>query len=209
MPQKSDTHGLPKNWPSHTPYLTTQSFSPTLDQAVAASLRTRPKDAQDITAAKGPCALVKITPISTPTHPACGQAGLFAVRDLKPGTFILQYLGVVHAPSTAAPEKRDLHAESNYDLSLDRELGACIDADAMGNEARFINDYRGIGNRPNAEFKEIWDPRKRERGMGVWVLGEGKSGKGKAIRKGEEILVSYGRGFWDGRKSAEGTPVGS
>lgn len=25
----------------------------------------------------------------------------------------------------------------------------------MGNEARFINDYRGIANKPNALFKEI------------------------------------------------------
>jgi len=40
--------------------------------------------------------------------------------------------------------------------------------------------------------------------MGVWVLEEknGKSPKGKwkGIKKGEEILVSYGRGFWGARK---------
>jgi hypothetical protein len=58
-------------------------------------------------------------------------------------------------------------------------------------------------DKPNAEFKEIWDERRKERGMGVWVLPEGKSGKGKSVRKGEEILVSYGRGFWDARKDGE------
>lgn len=94
----------------------------------------------------------------------------------------------------------DPHASSNYDLSLDREMGIGIDADKRGNEARFINDYRGVAERPNAEFKEIWDGARKERGMGVWVLPEGKSGKGKGIRKGEEILVSYGRGFWGARK---------
>lgn len=74
----------------------------------------------------------------------------------------------------------------------------------MGNEARFINDYRGVPGveRPNAEFKEIWDGNRKERGMGVWVLPEGKNGKRKGIRKGEEILVSYGRGFWGARKGS-------
>ena len=103
--------------------------------------------------------------------------------------------------------RRDLdpHADSDYDLSLDRELGIGIDAHGMGNEARFINDYRGVAEKANAEFRECWDGRTGERGMGVWVLGEGKkaSGKGKGVRKGQEILVSYGRGFWGARKDVE------
>lgn len=96
----------------------------------------------------------------------------------------------------------DPHAASDYDLSLDRELQLAIDAQRKGNEARFINDYRGVADRPNAEFKEVWDPRRRERGMAVWVLGEGRSGKGRGgVKKGDEILVSYGRGFWGARKT--------
>lgn len=79
-------------------------------------------------------------------------------------------------------------------------MGIGIDADMWGNEARFINDYRGIAERPNAEFREVWDERRKERGMGVFVLPEGKSKQGKGIKKGEEILVSYGRGFWGARK---------
>lgn len=42
--------------------------------------------------------------------------------------------------------------------------------------------------------------------MGVWVLPVGKSGKdgrGKGVRKGEEIVVSYGRGFWGARRAEE------
>lgn len=120
---------------------------------------------------------------------------------MKPGTFILQYLGEVHAPRLDSGPAPDPHASSDYDLSLDREQGIGIDACHKGNEARFINDYRGVAERPNAEFKEVWDERRKVRGMGVWVLGEGKSGKGKGVKKGEEILVSYGRGFWGARKS--------
>lgn len=40
--------------------------------------------------------------------------------------------------------------------------------------------------------------------MGVWVLPAGKSGKGKGIKKGDEILVSYGRGFWGARTGGDG-----
>ena len=164
---------------------------------------------------KGPCHLVKISPISTPSHPAYGQAGLFATKDLKPGTFILQYVGEIHAPFTpplpfATASSIDPHANSDYDLSLVRELGIGLDANTKGNEARFINDYRGVTERANAEFVEVWDRGRGERGMGVFVLGVGKRGRGGGIRKGEEILVSYGRGFWGARRGGgdEGAVTG-
>ncbi|KAK0103398.1 hypothetical protein ONS95_005424 [Cadophora gregata] len=206
----------PKNWPTNLPYLTNPAYSPTLKPTHLTALRTRPQETKDLppNTPKGPSSLVKITSITTLTHPANGQSGLFATKDLKPGTFILQYIGEIHAsplpnpttnpegspPPSPNPPPIDPHASSNYDLSLDRELGIGIDADRRGNEARFINDYRGVAERANAEFKEIWDPVRKERGMGVWVLPEGRSGKGKGVRKGEEILVSYGRGFWGARR---------
>jgi hypothetical protein len=38
--------------------------------------------------------------------------------------------------------------------------------------------------------------------MADWVLAEGRSGKGRGgVKKGDEILVSYGRGFWGARKT--------
>lgn len=200
---------VPKGWPPSTPYLTAPVYSPSLTPAHLTALRTRPRDIPENPAntPKGPCNLGRITPITSPAHPANGQSGLFASKDLKPGTFILQYLGEIHASVTDSESvAKDPHASSDYDLSIDRELGIGIDADKKGNEARFVNDYRGIAERPNAEFKEIWDVRRGERGMGVWVLPERKdrNGKGnKGIKRGEEILVSYGRGFWGARKNGE------
>ncbi|RFU35139.1 hypothetical protein B7463_g1217, partial [Scytalidium lignicola] len=202
---------LPKNWPSNVSYITAPVLSKSLTSSHINQLRCAGKDHAIVPQnnPKGLCNLVKITPITSPPHPAYGQYGLFATKDLKPGMFILRYLGEIH-PSTESPNEPldtstgvsdvDRHAKSDYDLSLDRELGLGIDAEKMGNEARFINDYRGVAEKPNVEFKEIWDEVRRERGMGVWVLGEGKSGKGKGVRKGEELLVSYGRGFWAARK---------
>lgn len=114
----------------------------------------------------------------------------------------LEYIGHIHGPAATGTDAATTgsHEHSDYDLSLDRYVGLGIDADRMGNEARFINDYRGVRERPNAEFREMWVPTRGagERAMGVWVLG-GK-GREKGIRKGEEICVSYGRGFWGARK---------
>lgn len=226
MPGKQTSNYLPKNWPDHLLYLKSPSYSPTLNAEQRASLRIKPQDALSIppNVPRGPCPLVKITQITDPAHPACGQAGLFAARDLKPGSFVLEYLGVIHSspppltpppldspsptptPSTHSPNAKipataDPHASSNYDLSLDRSLSLAIDAATAGNEARYVNDYRGIAARPNAEFREVWHGARQERGMGVWILPFGKSGKGKGgVRKGDEIVLSYGRGFWGARR---------
>lgn len=211
MQQKSSSN-IPKNWPPSLLYLEAPVYSSTIKPIHLSILRTPSIEAKILppSTPKGPCPLVKIVPVSSPSHPAYGQSGLFAVKDLKPGTFILQYLGEIHASpglTSDGTPSTDPHASSDYDLSLDREHGIGIDAQKKGSEARFINDYRGVAERPNAEFKEILDQRRNERGMGVWVLPEGKSGKGKGIRKGEEILVSYGKGFWGARKIEEKSSI--
>lgn len=104
------------------------------------------------------------------------------------------------------------YATSDYDLWLDRDADLAVDAARMGNEARFVNDYRGVPpsrdgekkKKANAEFKAVWDPRIGERCMAVFVLPAGKKVVGRAkmvgIARGEEVLVSYGRGFWQGRR---------
>jgi len=100
---------------------------------------------------------------------------------------IVTYVGYVHAES-------ETDQESDYDLSLERELGVGVDARWMGNEARFINDYRGVKEKANAEFRDCWVGNGRggwERRMGIWAK--------EKIGKGDEILVSYGRGFWQER----------
>ncbi len=111
---------------------------------------------------------------------------------------------------TTNNDEESHHAKSDYDLWLDHAADVAVDAAGMGNEARFVNDYRGIPGkeRPNAEFRGTWDPRfgngSGERGMAVFVLPAGKKAVGKArtvgIARGEEILLSYGKGFWDRRR---------
>ncbi|OCK76307.1 hypothetical protein K432DRAFT_306640 [Lepidopterella palustris CBS 459.81] len=194
--------GLPKGWPPEVTYIRVPIYSKKLPTYALNSLKS-PSTASfkpnPIPTAVGPSRNVRINAISNTSHPAHGQYGLFAAQHLPPDTLIIPYLGFVHG-------KEDVDPASDYDLSLDREAGIGVDATKMGNEARFINDYRGVGpSGPNAEFRETWvdiGNGETEKRMGVFVLSAGKSGKrSKGIAKGEEILVSYGKGFWTERQN--------
>jgi len=127
---------------------------------------------------------VSIRRITATNHPAAGQFGLYACRTIPPNTHICDYLGEVHC------EDRN----SDYDLSLLRTqdgINIGIDASNKGNEGRFVNDYRGVQGRPNALFKEERTTSGELR-ISIW------SGASK-IRKGEEVLVSYGKSWWKAR----------
>lgn len=205
MPKsKSTISKRPKGWPSEITYLQAPCYSKRFDSDKIAVLVIPISDLplnQHARKLSGPYANVKITPITETTHPADGQCGLFASQHLPPDTLILPYLGYVH-------DETDIDENSNYDLSLDREHGIGVDATNVGNEARFINDYRGVSAGPNAEFRDIFvdlGNGKVEKRIGVFVLSAGKSNKrAKGIAKGEEILVSYGKGFWTQRLAAQG-----
>lgn len=190
----------PFQWPKNLEYLTSLRYSKKLDPEVVQTLTTKPANAATVKDTPGPCPRVRIKAITDSAHPAHNQQGLFASQHLPPDTFILSYLGFVHNDDETDPN-------SNYDLSLDRELSIGVDATHHGNEARFINDYRGVAESPNAEFRDIWVDMgggKFQRRMGVYLLSAGKSGKrAKGIAKGKEILLSYGKGFWSERQKAE------
>jgi xeroderma pigmentosum group C-complementing protein len=215
---KNAAAAVPKGWPDGPIFLTRSTHSASLSASQIAELRNRPPAAGEVldelplNLAYGPCCLVQIKPITDPLHPAYGQYGLFAAKDLKPGSLIIPYLGELH-PGTGSGSKAA--EESDYDLWLCRSADVAIDAARAGNEARFINDYRGVPGRkvqgPNVEFREVWDgrggPGKGQRGIAAFVkpatkkqLADSKAGD-VGIAKGKEILVSYGKGFWNGRRN--------
>ncbi|KAI1134110.1 hypothetical protein F5Y05DRAFT_399711 [Hypoxylon sp. FL0543] len=197
----------PKSWPPSIPYLLQPSYAPHVTRSQLQVIRTR---APELTVEiprdfpRGPSTLVKIIPINDSSHPANGQSGLFAAKQLPPGSLVLPYYGVVHS---SLPPYSEAHEKSDYDLWLDRDAALAVDADKAGNEARFVNDYRGVKERPNCEFKECWDSRRGEKSMAVFVLPAGKNAGKKAgtgVGKGEEVLVSYGKGFWSKRRDEQG-----
>lgn len=175
----------PANWPDGVTFLHKSRRSPSVPRAhlpliPACAPSTHP-------------AHLRIRQITDIGHPANGQYGLFTSKKIPPGTLILPYLGLIHGPS-------ERHAESDYDLSLVRlgpvhplnptpgtAVELAIDADEMGNAARMVNDYRGTGSKVNAEFRVV------NGRMELWSLAGG-------VPKGE-ILVSYGKGFWQARNA--------
>ncbi|KAK0967748.1 hypothetical protein LTR54_018258 [Friedmanniomyces endolithicus] len=103
------------------------------------------------TSTTAPTPLLEIRTIKDEKHSAAGQRGLFATQHLGPDSFICLYLGHVHTNTMS-----DEDAHSDCDLSLDHDIGLNVDAARSGNESRYTNDYRGIAERPNAEFRDCY-----------------------------------------------------
>jgi SET domain-containing protein len=136
---------------------------------------------------------------------------LFSRKKIQAGELVIPYLGLLHhtlIPVDGSAEGRDAgneEDESDYDLSLLRlshadprnpfpgyHISIGVDAASQGNAARFVNDYRGVGTAPNAEFR-LDKGEGGELRMEIWSLKQG-------ISKGEEILVSYGKSWWGARQ---------
>ncbi|PSR80750.1 hypothetical protein PHLCEN_2v6666 [Hermanssonia centrifuga] len=176
----------PSHWPGELEYLTSPRYHSSVPVHVRNSLQST---TGALNSAPSQRPSVVIRPITDETHPAKGQYGLFTSKKIPPRTHILDYIGEVHCNE---------RPESDYDLSLcHHEDGSNvgIDASKMGNEARFINDFRGVASRPNALFEECRTAAGELR-MSVWSGPQG-------IKKGDEILVSYGKGFWKARTAQD------
>lgn len=123
--------------------------------------------------------------VQDPDHPAFGQHGLFASRRLEPGVRVIDYVGAV---CLGANEDKT----SDYVCDFGEASQFALDARHAGNEARFINDYRNTGRHANVEFRLRRDTRGEMR-QGVFVCAKA------AVEAGEELLISYGQGYWRSR----------
>ncbi|KAJ3090933.1 hypothetical protein HK102_002184 [Quaeritorhiza haematococci] len=185
----TNSKSKPSNWPQDVAFLTAPQYSPGITKNPKLISKYRPS----VSSPTPPSSIVKIKPITDPSHPAFGQSGLFAAKRLPPRTHVIDYIGYVHTQAESDPT-------SDYDISLDAADGIAVDAARCGNEARFINDYRGVKvpggsalvTRPNVEFGNRMDEKTGETRIAVYV------GKWE-IPKGQELLVSYGKGFWKAR----------
>lgn len=182
----SSSRRQPPLWPSHIQYINAPRYHPSVPGPVRSFLISGTNPAPQKTPISfPPTYLVRIRYITEPSHPARGQNGLFAVRKILPRSHIIDYIGEVHCQDRAG---------SDYDLSLFRSEdgdNVGIDASVMGNEARFVNDYRGIRSKPNAVFVESRTSQGELR-MSIWSSKD-------PIQKGDEILVSYGKNWWRSR----------
>ncbi|BGP19169.1 hypothetical protein JCM10213_005825 [Rhodosporidiobolus nylandii] len=199
------TPAAPPNWPPAVRYLSVPVPSPRLP-AVHKAVYCAPCAPQNLPNAPPKLSVKRI---GDPSHPAYGQCGLFNAsnKPIERGTWLRDYIGIVHGENETDPT-------SDYDLSLLRTVETDeegnekievvgIDATKAGNEARFVNDYRGTGlPRPNAAFElrrfplpPSSSPSAPKEGIRMAVFA-GPHG----IDKNAEICVSYGRGFWEKRR---------
>ncbi|CAJ0640405.1 11003_t:CDS:2 [Entrophospora sp. SA101] len=157
---------IPYNWSNDVTYLYYNDY-------ISTSLKPSPYDVS----------LIK----THPTHPFTASSLLpVAITPNLPNPLVkIKYL----------KDQKDHPAYPGNGLFATKDLKeSTLIISYNGNEARFINDYRGISKKPNAIFHEYIDLNTGMVNMGVWVI----SGIGK-IKKGSEILVSYGKGFWKER----------
>lgn len=184
------TSRQPPSWPSHVQYIDTPRYHSSVPCPIrtfligGTNLSSAPQKTSSISfpSTRSP---VRIRRISDPSHPARGQNGLFAVQKIPSRSHIIDYIGEVHCQN---------RVDSDYDLSLFRSQdgdNVGVDASVMGNEARFVNDYRGIRGKPNAVFVENRTPQGELR-ISIWSSTD-------PIKKGDEILVSYGKSWWRSR----------
>jgi hypothetical protein len=163
---------IPHNWPSGVQYTTRYIF----DSDVPNDIRTTYISKK--VSQPPPSSLWSIRKITDSRHPACGQFGLFASKHIIPDTYICDYVGFI-TETTSSSEK------SEYLIAY--KQGFLCDAEKMGSEGRMINDYRGIGDKPNVCFKN-YVTESNELRIGVYT------GK-RPVKKGEEFLIEYGGGF--------------
>ncbi|KAL0477450.1 SET1 [Acrasis kona] len=116
--------------------------------------------------------------IQNKDHPANGQFGLFANKTIPPQTHIVDYVGKIFLDD-------DCDDDSQYLMRY--ADGLICDASKIGNEARMVNDFHGVAESPNVKYKSYQTPSGEKR-IGYFTAN-------KKIKKGEEILTSYGRGF--------------
>lgn len=110
--------------------------------------------------------------------------GVFAEQDLQPGDFLGEYTGVVM-------HRDDVHGKDytwEYPVITEDNRRVSLDAKNKGNELMLVNH----GNDPNVKVKYILGT------DGLWhicylVI--------RPIKKGQQVLVSYGSKYWKARAS--------
>lgn len=131
---------------------------------------------------------VKVADIKSINHPAfnarSGSKGLFATQIFKVGDYIGSYAGEIKYI------KNNGTSDWNpYQLTPDPDGDYYIDGQTIGNELRYCNDPSGTGVNPNAQFYQsdvcvgdfyVCD---------VYAIQD--------INPDDEILVSYGNGYWE------------
>jgi hypothetical protein len=192
-------------WPAEVEYSNNYRWGSDVPAALAAVYRpaaVRPRPAR-------PCPRTFAAVVTEAGHPAAGECGLFAAVGMAVGAYVIDYVGAISLGEnedktsdyvcdfgesecprrlTRAPVASRHSLRSR--LSAESELA--LDARHVGNEGRFVNDYRNTGRHANVEFRLRRDARGEMR-QGIYVCAK------QGVRPGDELLISYGKSYWRSR----------
>ncbi|KAJ3067761.1 hypothetical protein HDU98_009042 [Podochytrium sp. JEL0797] len=219
----------PKNWPSSIKF-TIDYILPEALQITAglpAVSEAQIERSQLLTLTPKPYASPHaiIEKITDPKHPAFGEFGLFALRDMCWNTHIVDYVGEVISADDPKCQTSDYvldfggGGEGCFATREDgTDLRLSIDGSLAGNEGRMVNDFRGVPFVPdytkkskqskkpaNPEYAMFSNKSKPNVEFRSYVSradsGELRMGLFaiERIQAGRELLVSYGKGYWASR----------
>lgn len=132
---------------------------------------------------------VVVADITIRNHPAYNRGRskqLNARAAIKKDEFIGYYAGEIQYHPEDADE---ISYWGAYQLDPSPDSVYYVDAETIGNELRYMNDPKGLGEiKPNVKF---FTARRKFKGFNIVEVQAIRD-----IKAGEEILVSYGPGYW-------------
>ena len=184
-------HGQQELWPSNVTFSNNYEWEETVPKDVKEKYYPQNKIRQR---ANHFSRNVYFKRITDRDHPAFGEFGLYcSLTHAKPGQWLLDYIGRVG-------KGEDQDKESDYVSDFGESSELACDANTLGNEARFLNDFRNTGRHANVEFNFRRDKNGEFR-QGVYVkqVKESREEGFDGIKQDEELLVSYGKSYWRSR----------
>jgi SET domain-containing protein len=118
--------------------------------------------------------------VQTSLLPGAGK-GLFTLVNIPRGTQIIEYIGHI---TTWAAVKEDYDNPYIYYFNSKHVIDALPHADAL---ARYANDAAGMSRMPGISNNCFF----KKEGKRVFIQAR------RNIPAGSEILVNYGKGYWD------------
>lgn len=165
--------GLPKNWPTDVAYRSSLVYS---------DLEDIERNQEDTTIPG-----IQIEPIQDVSHPCFGELAVFATKDFAKEHTFGPYAGDV-IPVQAL---NDSHGRGKYHMKFGVDDEFMVDAENVGNELRFVNDFRDVPgvSAPNVQFIMRREPMTGTLMIVLIAI--------KEVLKGNELLCDYGKAYWE------------
>ncbi|KAI9339876.1 hypothetical protein BDR26DRAFT_861748 [Obelidium mucronatum] len=175
----------PKNWPQTVRFLIDYTIDPTLNLTHLPAItpfQIEKHNLQLMNPKPYAAPHAHIQQITDPKHPAYGQFGLFASRDIGYNTHVVDYIGQVISADSEKIKTSDYVLDfggggEGYVVVMKdseeegaagddgghgrEEVRLACDSEEMGNEGRMVNDFRGVPYVPEYSERKTFNSKKK------------------------------------------------